>query len=968
MLRRDFLHSLSLAMAASSMAPARGDWFAVPFPAPSEDGPEADAHTYQLFQDPPSCYRPMVRWWWNGDRVTGTELLRELEVLQAAGIGGVEINPIKFPAQADPLETKALVYLSDEWIQTLAVVLRGAKERDLTCDMIVGSGWPFGGEFLPRADQTQMVALGTRDVSGPVHLTLTQEELIHEVNPPLVSPYRDALKELIHLTLVPLNLEAETEQIVLNNQLGKNEIAIEIPPGKYVLYFLVKLTGFMAVINGAPGADGPVLNHYDAGAVKRYLNRISDKLSAKLGPLHQQVRAFFTDSIELEGANWCNDMPEQFRQRRGYDLLPWLPFVLFKVGEMGNPVSGSDGATFSAEFKSRVELVRYDFETLKRQLFQERFVQTFVDWCHSIGVKSRMQAYGRECDVMTGSMTVDIPECETWIRSEQIMPFGIGDYRIGRDYTMINKFVSSAAHLAHKQLVSCEEMTNTDDPFHTSLDRIKVAGDQSLLSGVTQSVLHGFNYSPPSAPFPGWVRYGTYFSERNTWWPYFKLWADYIARLSALFQNSVMQADIAILPPMADLAAIYGFQRDPFPSFAYPHYVFKLWEAVHQNGNGCDYVSEEIIRQSRVENGRLVFGQRSYKALLLADLHSLEPETAERLSAFVQSGGTILFLERAPDMAPGFVDEKKRSKVVSTSIEDLRQNDPARVAVIPVDESNMVDWYRSLQQSYAFHPYVSISDPTDYVSQLHYRDGSRDIYFFSNYSPDTSHSFTARFDTHDKSSWLWDALTGKRTRQLTPSSEHGMTIALGPSESKLIVFEPESRLQNANKLAQDLPEHAARQPSERTNVQPLEGPWQVRLTSIAGAVESMQAPDLQDRGLQEHLHSFAGTVSYKTKVNIPKGSGKLWLDLGHLHDVSKVTLNGRAIGVRWFGKHVYDLSADLSAAARPGVNELEIDVVTTLGNYMKTLKDNATARVWTENTPSVVSGLRNPVLLKIQHE
>ena len=77
--------------------------------------------------------------------------MRELDVLRAAGIGGVEINPIKFPAEADPLQTRALVWLSDEWIETLRVVLKGAKELDLTCDMIVGSGWPYGGEFLSRA-------------------------------------------------------------------------------------------------------------------------------------------------------------------------------------------------------------------------------------------------------------------------------------------------------------------------------------------------------------------------------------------------------------------------------------------------------------------------------------------------------------------------------------------------------------------------------------------------------------------------------------------------------------------------------------------------------------------------------------------------------------------------------------------------------------------------------------------------
>jgi hypothetical protein len=111
----------------------------------------------------------------------------------------------------------------------------------------------------------------------------------------------------------------------------------------------VKLTGYMAVINGAPGANGPVLNHLDKAAVKRYLKRLADALTAKIGDLHPYVRAFFTDSIELEGANWFSGMAAAFQQRHGYDLLPWLPFILFKVGEMGNAVSGHYAAPRSLQ-------------------------------------------------------------------------------------------------------------------------------------------------------------------------------------------------------------------------------------------------------------------------------------------------------------------------------------------------------------------------------------------------------------------------------------------------------------------------------------------------------------------------------------------------------------------------------------------------------------------------------------------
>ena len=87
---------------------------------------------------------------------------------------------------------------------------------------------------------------------------------------------------------------------------------------------------------------------------------------------------------------------------------------------------------------------------------------------------------------------------------------------------------------------------------------------------------------------------------------------------------------------------------------------------------------------------------------------------------------------------------------------------PRRAAVLPIDESNMVNWYRDLQKQYLLTPDVVISQPADFVSQVHYRDGKRDIYFFSNYGPDAPHTFEARFPATNRKAWLWDPKSGKR--------------------------------------------------------------------------------------------------------------------------------------------------------------------------------------------------------------
>ena len=47
------------------------------------------------------------------------EVARELRLLKQAGIGGVEINPIRFPPRTNDLGKPALRWLSPEWIDVL---------------------------------------------------------------------------------------------------------------------------------------------------------------------------------------------------------------------------------------------------------------------------------------------------------------------------------------------------------------------------------------------------------------------------------------------------------------------------------------------------------------------------------------------------------------------------------------------------------------------------------------------------------------------------------------------------------------------------------------------------------------------------------------------------------------------------------------------------------------------------------
>ncbi len=487
-----------------------------------------------IFRDPESRYRPFVRWWWNGDKIEAGELIRELHLLKDAGIGGVEINPISFPSSGDDLGKKSLTWLSDEWIDMLQVTFAEAKKLDLTCDLIVGSGWPFGSETLAYDERAQVAIISAEKLEGPQVYETSRFNIFKTVDPGVTTPYPGRSFEILSVKLAPDPMNG-LDQVTDLSAIARDEVMrFNIPAGPHVLYTLVKVNSFASVINGAPGAAGPILNHMDKTAVRKYLDHMSDTIQKKTGPLSAHLRAFFTDSMELEGCNWTEDFAEEFHKRRHYDIMPWLPFIMFKVGRLGAVVDENYGAAKSPEFSDEIKRVRFDFELTKAELLYERFTLTYLQWCRDLKVKSRAQAYGRGFFPLETSLGYDIPEGESW--STNWLKHRLGeeipdeDYRRGRGYTMINKFVSSAAHLTGKRVVSCEEMTNTYQVFNATLELLKIGSDQSIMSGITHTIWHGFNYSPPDAPFPGWVQYGSYYNENNNWWPYFKYLNNYKAR------------------------------------------------------------------------------------------------------------------------------------------------------------------------------------------------------------------------------------------------------------------------------------------------------------------------------------------------------------------------------------------------------------------------------------------------------
>lgn len=902
---------------------------------------------FEKFRDPAADARPMVRWWWNGNCVENDEIKRELRVMKDAGIGGVEINSIAMPPHASLTTANPLKWAGKEWINRVKVASEEAKELGMITDLIVGSGWPFGGRFLKENETMQRLGIKRLSVKANTSFEIELNEFLKFESfftPGTVQIKEFSDVELISAKLIPVGLNELKELVDLTPKVKDNKLSYTVDNNDYELVFVYNERNFKSVYHGSPGADGPIMDHYKTDAVRAYLNRLKAIEKETGVPLATLIRALFCDSIELGGSNWTDDMAEQFQKENEYDITPWLPFVIQPSGQENEYLTG-------IEMAERIKRVQYDYYNTIIKIFLERFTREFQNFCTENDVLCRYQAYGTPfyMGLFQGNMIPDIPESNNWIYSRGRNEAEPSYYTWNRNhgYMLWNKAASSAAHINGKKITSCEAMTNTSGVFRTSLETIKQSDDMNFITGINHTVLHGYNYSPPEAGFPGWMRYGAYFSEQNTWWKYFKNWADYNARLSAVFQNSKPEIDVAILGRLRDYWGELGPSRGYFNDK--PWYYARLWEPISNLGSSSDYIHQPVLETADIVDGRLICGEMAYKLLILTNIESLSPKAAQKLEDFANAGGKIVFVGTQPHRSLSFKNAAQNDSMVADAIQNVLSTKNGIFVEAPEENDDFLAWTKQLFHKATLEPQVGINKPSSHLYFMKQSRGEQEVYFFVNSDRKESIAFDAEFKKCNKIPYIWMPETGERFA--LPYKDYKLNIKLEGLESALIVFEPQQL---------DVPEYRFK--PKTNDIKTLKTKWNVKFEHVNGAVFQRKMDHLSDfaESGDTAISSFAGTVTYTAQF---ENEGELsFIELREVNEaVTEVKINGKPAGIKWYGNHTYHVRPFLVE----GNNEIEIKLTTTLANYCRTLRHNPTARAWAGRyrTP-FPQGLESVILLK----
>lgn len=549
-------------------------------PPSTTSTPAARAELLKGFRTPDPAARPMMRWWWFGPDVDREDIVRDLDRMREAGIGGVEV------AVVYPLSETTDRFLSETFLADLRHAAEAAEERGLRFDVTLGSGWPYGG---PHVDET----------TGARKLSWTHEEVPmgeHRLPIPAIWPGDEFIAGYIGD-----GTAHETPESFSPLETDGEELIIPAGRGPRVVLLAVSRLTRQSLKRAAVGAEGWALDHLSAEAARAHIAAVAEPLVDAVGA--ERLGTVFCDSLEVYDADWTPSFPQEFRARRGYDVLPHLWRLT---------LPGQGGAAFRADHHRTVT-----------ELLEENFIRVFGDWARSRGVPFRIQGYGVPAATVSSYRHADRFEGEGW----------------GWDVVTACRWASSAGQIYGQQVVSSEAWTWTHSPSYrsTPLDILAEAQDH-LLMGINHFIGHGWPNSPrPEDGTLGRVFYASgALDDRNTWWAAGPaLWGT-IHRLSWLMRQGSRLSDVGVYVPARDVYAGFAAAgRTDLYKETRRHIGDELPHALRTTGADYDLFDDDAV--DRLEPTR-------FPVVVLPYARDIPERTRAWLRSVLEAGGAVLDL------------------------------------------------------------------------------------------------------------------------------------------------------------------------------------------------------------------------------------------------------------------------------------------------------------------------------------
>ena len=727
--------------------------------------------TKENFTQPPMEMGILPFWFWNG-AMDEREMEWQLKEYKAKGITGLFIHGrfgLKVP------------YVSEAWFEKVKVAVRLGKEIGLDVWVYDEMNWPSGTAErkvptqFPHLTQKylELVAL---NVDGPLFtfLEATDNRYVNTGDSYPIAAFGCTEEEYQTEIRHPIDLT--------QNLSFERVIPWEAPPGKWrLLYFLEKEVPYY-------------IDTLNPESTNRFLELTHEGYKKAVGEeFGKTVPGFYTDEpamhyyhvgIDNFVVPWSSHMFKIFRERRGYDLKPYLPALYANMGE-------------------KTAQIRYDFWRTLTEQYEECYYKRIHDWCEENGV------------IFTGHLLF-----EEWIRLharcegnlfkylKQMHLIGVDHLypKVGTkeepDQHVALKIASSAAHHFGSTRLLCESMGGSY--WDCTLERMKWIANWEYVLGVNLFNNHGYHYSIEGERKRDWPPSQFY---HHTWWDYYPEFTRYMARLSHILSGGKHVAKLLVLYPLTSIWTNYVPQaRNAVGNVIEGDFNY-LTDTLLRLHYDFDFADEDTLIGAALEDGKIRIRDEAFSVLILPPVTHLKNETFLLIERFVKAGGTVI----ADTLLPyEFLEVEKNGAVKQVKhlfgvdpekvFEEFNDGGPSAVRVVQKKRKGKTFFLKGKGLTHggggkvlervlraSVQPDVTISHED--VFYLHRQKDGHDIYFLVNTSQQSLSDVQVTFERVGQPE-LWDATTGAITSLQVYDVVNGrlsLTLNFPPAESRIVV-------------------------------------------------------------------------------------------------------------------------------------------------------------------------------------
>ncbi len=488
-----------------------------------------------IFKSPPDSAKPGVWWHWMGCNVTKDGITRDLEAFKAAGISGATIFGMAdvcspWAAHIENSPTDGLIAFTDPWWEMVRHAAAEGKRLGIDVGLHNCPGYTStGGPWITPELAMQQIFQSQTPVAGGVafegvlprpKVDPRGDMLFPMVNKqtgvlekPIIAGRTNYWRDIAVLAVPAEGVIAKDQVIDLTAKMdAAGRLAWTPPAGQWLIYRFGHTTMGALTQPNQWETMGLECDKMSEQAVTFHLQHVIGELQKHLGPLvGTGLQHVLLDSYEAGKPSWTPLMPQEFAQRRGYDLQVFLP-------TFANRVVGSDGET--KKFHS-------DFDRTIADLYRDKLFVTMSRMLAEVNLRFVCEPYGGP--FQTGEVAPYVHRVMT--------EFWSGD-KFGN--APMGGIFNSGAGKRHN-ILEAEAFTGGPDrsQWTETPAWLKPVGDGAFCAGINRLVLHTSPLQPwgedirPGVTMGQW---GTHFGRTQTWWDMGSAWLAYLGRCQALLQ------------------------------------------------------------------------------------------------------------------------------------------------------------------------------------------------------------------------------------------------------------------------------------------------------------------------------------------------------------------------------------------------------------------------------------------------